>query len=146
MTPGERFTIRTSIAQTGGIYTMLEIIADPRNGVPMHVHAHEEEHFVILEGSLHLMMGDRQRELGAGDTATVLRGTPHAWANLSDGIVRMLIIFSPGQIEETFRLIGTMQGKDFSAIAASNEAGGSMIVGPSPFAGIHSIMSPRPSA
>ncbi|WP_439597062.1 hypothetical protein [Falsiroseomonas sp.] len=75
----------------------------------------------------------------------VPRGTPHAWGNLSEGDVRMLVIFSPGQIEETFRQIGTMQGQDFAAIAASNEAGGSMILGPPPFPGIHSILAPRPA-
>jgi hypothetical protein len=40
-TPGERFTIRTSAKETKGIYTMLEVVADPRNGVPMHVHKNE---------------------------------------------------------------------------------------------------------
>src|SRR6266851_4884109 len=40
-TPGERFTIRTSARETKGIYTMLEVVADPRNGVPIHVHKNE---------------------------------------------------------------------------------------------------------
>ncbi|WP_439597061.1 hypothetical protein [Falsiroseomonas sp.] len=51
VTPGERFTIRTSIAKTGGRYTMLEIVAAPRNGVPIHLHGQEEEHFLVLEAS-----------------------------------------------------------------------------------------------
>jgi hypothetical protein len=38
ITPGERFRIRASVKETKGIYTMLELIADPRNGVPMHIH------------------------------------------------------------------------------------------------------------
>ncbi|MDY6962614.1 MAG: cupin domain-containing protein, partial [Pseudomonadota bacterium] len=79
VTPGEVFKIRTSATETDGIYTILEIIAEPRNGVPMHVHANEEECFVVLEGSLHLTQGEDRLNLLAGDVATVRRGTPHAW-------------------------------------------------------------------
>jgi mannose-6-phosphate isomerase-like protein (cupin superfamily) len=144
VTPGERFIIRTSIAETEGLYSMLELVADPRNGVPLHVHTNEEEHFVVLEGSLHLVQGDRTVELSAGDTATVKRGTPHAWGNLSDRPVRMLIIFSPGHHEKTFRLIGSLKGDDLQAILESNESDGSSVVGPPPFDDIYSVMSPRP--
>ncbi|NDV86616.1 cupin domain-containing protein [Aurantimonas aggregata] len=144
VTPGERFIIRTSAADTGGLYTMLEIVADPRNGVPLHVHANEEEHFVVLEGSVHLTSGDQTFELSAGDSVTVKRGTPHAWGNLSDNIVRMLIVFSPGNLERTFRLIGTLKGEDLAAVLASNESDGSTVVGPPPFDNIYSVVSPRP--
>jgi uncharacterized cupin superfamily protein len=51
-TPGERFTIRTSAKETKGIYTKLEVVADPRNGVPIHIHKNEDEHFLALEGTL----------------------------------------------------------------------------------------------
>ncbi|UIJ72592.1 cupin domain-containing protein [Aurantimonas sp. HBX-1] len=144
VTPGERFIIRTAAADTAGLYTMLELVADPRNGVPMHVHANEEEHFVVLEGRVHLVRGDQAVELSAGDAATVRRGTPHAWCNLSDGPVRMLLVFSPGHLEKMFRFIGSLQGDDLQAILESNESQGSTVVGPPPFDGIYSVMSPRP--
>jgi quercetin dioxygenase-like cupin family protein len=146
VTPGERFTIRTSVKETGGLYTMLEATADPRNGVPMHLHAGEEEHFVVLEGSLHLTNGDEELELSAGETATVKRDTPHAWCNLSDSPVRMLIIFTPGHMEKAFRLIGSLNGGDLSAIEELARDGGSTIVGPPPFDNIYSVLSPRPKA
>lgn len=144
VTPGERFTIRTSVKETAGLYTMIEVTAESRNGVPVHTHANEEEHFVILEGRVHLTNGDRSMTLSAGDSATVKRGTPHAWCNLSDSPVRMLIIFSPGDMEEAFRLIGSMDGGDLANIAELAKNGGSTIVGPPPFENIYSVMSPRP--
>lgn len=144
VTPGERFVIRTSAMETQGVYTMLEIVADPRNGVPMHVHANEEEHFVVLEGSVHLVRSGETAELSAGDSLTVRRGTPHAWCNLSDAPVRMLIIFSPGHLERTFRLIGSLQGDDLAAVLESNESDGSRVLGPPPFENIYSVLSPRP--
>lgn len=122
---------------------MLEVVADPRNGVPLHVHANEEEHFVVLEGQVHLVNGGQASNLSAGDSATVKRGTPHAWCNISDSIVRMLIIFSPGHMERTFRLIGSAKGGDLAAILEANGRDGSTILGPPPFEGIHSVLSPR---
>lgn len=145
VTPGERFTIRTSVKQTAGLYTMIEVTAESRNGVPVHTHANEEEHFIVLEGSVHLTNGDQSLTLSAGDSATVKRRTAHAWCNLSDGPARMLIIFSPGDMEEAFRLIGSMDGGDLAAIAESAKSGGSTIVGPPPFENVYSVMSPRPT-
>ena len=145
VTPGERFTIRTSAKETGGLYTVIEVTAESRNGVPVHTHANEEEHFIVLEGSVHLINGDRSSILSAGDSATVKRGTPHAWSNLSGNKVRMLITFSPGDMEEVFRLIGSMDGGGPEAIAELAKSKGSTIVGPPPFENIYSVMSPRPT-
>lgn len=144
VTPGETFAIRASVKDTGGLYTIIEIIAESRNGVPMHTHANEEEHFIVLEGEVHLSRGDNIEALSAGDSATVKRGTPHAWCNLSDSAVRILIIFCPGNMEEAFRLIGSVEGGNLSAIADLAKSGGSTIVGPPPFENIYSVMSPRP--
>jgi hypothetical protein len=35
VTRGERYIIRTTSEEANGAYSMLEVIADPRNGVPM---------------------------------------------------------------------------------------------------------------
>ena len=143
VTPGERFTIRTSVKETAGLYTVIEMTAESRNGVPVHMHANEEEHFIVLEGSVYLLNGDQSSTLSAGGSATVKRGTPHAWCNLSDDKLRMLIIFSPGHMEEMFRLIGSTDGGDPQAIATLAKNRGSTIVGPPPFENIYSVMSPR---
>src|SRR5262245_37454527 len=58
VTPGE-FKIRTSVEETDGAYSMFEFLVDPRNGVPKHIHKNEDEHFIILEGSLHIAVGTR---------------------------------------------------------------------------------------
>src|SRR3984893_10630590 len=70
-TPGERFTIRTSAKETKGMYTMLEVVADPRNGVPIHIHKNEDEHFLVLEGTLHIIIGDVTLDVPAGAAVTV---------------------------------------------------------------------------
>jgi quercetin dioxygenase-like cupin family protein len=140
-TPGERFIIRTSVEETKGAYTILEVVADPRNGVPMHIHTNEDEHFIVLEGSLRIANGDTTLDAQAGTAITVSKGVPHAWCNVTDGSVRMLVIFSPGHIEGLFREITT--GKTGDDIAALSDKFGCLIVGPPLHEGIYTIASPR---
>jgi mannose-6-phosphate isomerase-like protein (cupin superfamily) len=49
---------------------MLELVADPQNGAPMHVHKNEDEHFVLLEGTLHIANGDKTFDAPAGTAVT----------------------------------------------------------------------------
>jgi len=143
VTPGERFTIRTSIAQTQGAYTMLEVVAEPRNGVPMHIHKNEDEHFIVLEGTLHIANGNERSDLPAGTAVTVKKGVPHAWCNRSDTLLRMLVVFSPGHIEGLFRANPIRRGDDLAALI---EQFGVVMVGPALFEDIYTIHSPRPAA
>src|SRR5882672_1791136 len=104
VTRGERYIIRTTSEEANGAYSMLEVVADPRNGVPIHVHDNEEEHFIILEGRALIANGDSRAEVGAGSSVTVGRGVAHAWCNPSeDALLRMLVLFTPGGLEELFR-------------------------------------------
>jgi quercetin dioxygenase-like cupin family protein len=118
VTRGERYIVRVSSEQTNGAYSMLEIVADPRNGVPMHIHDNEEEHFIILEGKALIANGDSRAETSAGSSVTIARGVPHAWCNLSeDAPLRMLVLFSPGGLEALFRENATLEPADKVALA-----------------------------
>jgi quercetin dioxygenase-like cupin family protein len=140
VTPGERFMIRTSAAETNGAYTMIEVFAEPGNGVPMHVHKNEDEHFIVLEGTLHMMVGDKRVNVSAGRAVTVGKGVPHAWSNVSDDEVRMLVLFSPGYVEGMFREIALRQNDDVAAIL---DKFGCLIVGPPLSEGLNTFYSPR---
>jgi mannose-6-phosphate isomerase-like protein (cupin superfamily) len=141
VTPGERFRIRISSAQTMGAYSVLEIVADPGNGVPLHIHNKEDEHFIVLEGTLDIANGDRRWDAPAGTSITVRRGVPHAWCNPSDTPLRMLVVFSPGQIDGLFR--ATAGVDDIDEIAAIAARYGTQLVGPPLRGTARSIHSPR---
>src|SRR5260370_38605748 len=83
VTPGERFKIRIASAQTMGAYALIEVVADPHNGVPLHIHSKEEEHFIVLEGTLDITVAARRWDVLAGPTVTVRRSVPHACCNPS---------------------------------------------------------------
>jgi quercetin dioxygenase-like cupin family protein len=142
VTRGERYIIRASSEQTNGAYSMLEVVADPRNGVPMHIHDNEEEHFIILEGKALVASGDVRREVAAGSSITISRGVPHAWCNISkDTPLRMLVLFTPGGLEALFRESAELEPADKVALAKKF---GTRIIGPALFDDLYTIYSPRP--
>jgi quercetin dioxygenase-like cupin family protein len=142
VTPGERYIIRVTSEEMNGAYSMLEVVAGPRNGVPMHVHENEEEHFIILEGKMFVANGDSRAEVTAGSSITIGKGVPHAWCNLSeDAPVRMLVLFTPGGLEELFRRNAGTEPADMIALA---DKLGTRITGPALFDNLYTISSPRP--
>jgi hypothetical protein len=104
----------------------------------MHVHANEDEHFLVLEGTLHVANGNEKLDIPAGATVTVKKGVPHAWANLGEIPVHFLIIFSPGHIEEMFMEIAAAEG-DVALSSAASDRFGTALVGPT----LESIRSSR---
>jgi mannose-6-phosphate isomerase-like protein (cupin superfamily) len=142
VTRGERYVIRITSEEANGTYSMLEVVADPRNGVPMHVHDNEEEHFIILEGKALIANGDSRAEVGAGASVTIGKGVHHAWCNPSDDTpLRMLVLFTPGGLEELFRKNAGTKPADMIALATKF---GTRITGPALFDDLHTISSPRP--
>jgi mannose-6-phosphate isomerase-like protein (cupin superfamily) len=126
VTPGERIRLRTSTKETAGLYAMFEVVADPRNGAPMHIHYGEDEHFLILEGTLHMANGEERFDAPAGTAVTAKKGIPHAWANLGETPVRMLTIFSPGHIEAMFNHVGSPMTDDLAALSVSTQQFGTV--------------------
>jgi len=141
ITSGERFRIRVPSAQTMGAYSVIEIVADPGNGVPLHIHNKEEEHFIVLEGTLDIANGDHRWDVTAGTSVTVKRGVPHAWCNPSDTPLHMLVVFSPGLIDGLF--ITAAGVDDVDKITAIAGRYGTQLVGPPLLNTARSIYSPR---
>ena len=141
VTLGERLRIRVTSAQTMQAYSVIEVVADPHNGVPLHIHTEEEEHFIVLDGTLDIAVGNRRWNAAAGSCVTVKRGEPHAWCNPSVRPLHMLVVFSPGRIEGLFRAAAGVD--DVDKIAAIAGRYGTQLIGPPLHERVHSIYSPR---
>lgn len=139
-TPGERFKIQTSSLDTGGAYLVLEVEADPQMGVPLHAHFNEEEHFIVIEGTLQVAVGGEAQNFPAGSSITVGKGVPHAWCNLTDSIVRFMVIFTPGRIEGMFRAVAEKKVEDVESFAGLY---GTRIIGRAMHADVNSYLKPR---
>lgn len=100
---------------------LLQFSCDDLAQIAMHIHQNEDEHFIILEGTARIASGDKTFDAAAGTTVSLSKGVPHAWCNLSDSPLRMVVIASPGGIEEILRFIA--KGGDTGIMALSEKFG-----------------------
>jgi quercetin dioxygenase-like cupin family protein len=133
---GERIAAGASTAvmkataeTTGGAFSMSEATFPAgMNGPPPHAHRHTTDTFYVLEGTLHMRVGDSEIDASAGSYILVPPGIVHTFANISDERVRFLNISAPGGLEKYLRDLadamrsGTMPGTpDFAAIVAKHD-------------------------
>ncbi len=130
---GERIAAGASTAvmkataeTTGGAFSMSEATFPAgMAGPPPHAHRHTTDTFYVLDGTLHLTVGEREIDAPAGSYILVPPGVVHTFANTSDAPVRFLNINAPGGWEHYLRDLaaamraGTMPGSaEFAQIVA----------------------------
>ena len=103
LTPSESVTIRRSTPEV----LEVEVEYGPSGSPPpAHLHPEQDEHFEVLEGRLRVRAGGEERELAAGDTIEIPRGTAHQMWNAADERARVLWQTSPaGRTEDWYRAI-----------------------------------------
>jgi mannose-6-phosphate isomerase-like protein (cupin superfamily) len=114
--PGERCSILATAADTEGGYSVVEIVSQPGDGTPVHLHHDEDEHFIILEGTARILYGDKTFDAPAGTSITLTRNIRHAWCNPFSSPFRMVAIASPGGCEEALRMIARGEYLDIDII------------------------------
>jgi quercetin dioxygenase-like cupin family protein len=94
-------------------------------GPPPHAHNYTTDTFYVLEGTLHITVGDSEIDAPAGSYILVPPGVVHTFANISHEPVRFLNINAPGGWEKYLRDLaaatssGTMPGTpEFAVIVA----------------------------
>jgi mannose-6-phosphate isomerase-like protein (cupin superfamily) len=127
---GEQCLIRVPTAATGGIYSFVEIVSDPGDSSPMHVHENEDEHIIVLEGTARIARGNEIFDAESGKLVTLPRDIPHAWGNRSNLPLRVAVIAFPGGCEDVLRAIARGDVTDLPALAVKL---GISHVGPTPF-------------
>jgi mannose-6-phosphate isomerase-like protein (cupin superfamily) len=116
--PGERCLIRVPAAQTGGAYSVVEIVSSPGDSTPLHVHQNEDEHFLVVEGTARIACGDKTFDAVAGTAVVLPRHVPHAWGNPGNTPLRLVATCFPGGVEDALRAIAEPGDIDIEAIAA----------------------------
>jgi len=120
---------------TAGALAMFEEWTAPKGGPPLHVHEHQIEVFMVLEGTYEFLIAGQLHPAGPGDTAVVPAGAEHAFWNTGSTPGRLLFTLSPGtDTEAVFRdLEPFLAGDGPPDVAAINQAfaaRGFRIVGP----------------
>ncbi len=96
--------MKATAETTAGAFSMSEgTFPAGMKGPPPHAHRHTTDTFYVLEGTLHLTVGEREIDAPAGSYILVPPGIVHTFANTSDQPVRFLNINSPGGWENYLR-------------------------------------------
>ena len=128
--------VKADSTDTAGLLSVFQDTLAPwQSGPPLHLHAEMDEAFYVLEGALVVKVGDEQREVTTGCFVWIPRGTPHAFANASGSVTRLLGLAVPGGIEEFFaqrqQYFDQLQGpQDLAVLSRIGTHHGSRMVGP----------------
>jgi len=139
---GTLVTCKAVAADTEGRYSLFEVDDAPDGGPPMHRHTREDESYFILEGEyeVHFPDGSNVR-LSPGAFARIPMGTVHTYWCIGPNRGRMLVLATPGGLEDFFAELGdravdrvnppTPSGPpDFGAMVAIAAKHGIEVVGP----------------
>jgi len=97
---GAPYRFLATSAETAGAFALIEGIAPPQSGVPLHLHTREDETFFILEGSLEVRCGDSAVTLNKSSMAFLPRNVAHAYRNTSNMSAKYLVFMTPGGFEK----------------------------------------------
>ncbi len=85
----------------------------------LHVHHEDDEAWIVLDGTLGFQIGDAQREVDAGDSILVTRGTPHSYWNPNRRPAHYLLVMTP-RIYELIEALHSGERSDYAQIFAEH--------------------------
>jgi quercetin dioxygenase-like cupin family protein len=103
---------KVSTEDAGGAYTILELVLQPGQGAPPHVHALEDEIFHVVEGMCEVGQPGKTRSAGAGTIAVFPRGALHLFRNTGDEPCRVMITAIPGGLDRYFEELSQIAAGD----------------------------------
>ena len=81
----------------------------------LHVHRSDDEAWIVLTGRLGFRVGDEEREVAAGESILVERGTPHSYWNAAAEPARYLLVMTP-RIHALIEALHSGDRADFARI------------------------------
>ena len=100
--PGDMYRFLITGKETGGAYFVMEAQVPPGGGPPPHIHRHEDETFYIVEGECDFLLGEETITAGPGDFVNIPRGAVHRFHNGGTAPTRLILTFTPANIEHFF--------------------------------------------
>jgi mannose-6-phosphate isomerase-like protein (cupin superfamily) len=81
----------------------------------MHLHRSDDEAWIVLSGTLGFRVGDTEREVPAGESMLVTRGTRHSYWNASSEPARYLLVMTP-RIHQLIEALHSGERSDYPRI------------------------------
>jgi mannose-6-phosphate isomerase-like protein (cupin superfamily) len=100
---GGRMMLKVRDGDTGGSFSVHDNVIPAGSPGPLpHLHRDHEETFYVLEGELHVRVGERNITAPVGSFVVIPRSVVHRPSNPGKEPTRVLLIFSPSGMEHFF--------------------------------------------
>ena len=103
---GDLYTLKATGEQTGQAYALVEILVQPNNGTPPHIHSREDEAFYIQEGEVEFQLETQTTVATAGTFLHSPKGQLHRYTNIGSKPAKMLCWVIPAGLEKFFAQVG----------------------------------------
>ena len=100
--------VRARTENTGGALALIDVTVPPKSGPALHVHAKEDELWVVLEGHLRFKADAEIFQAPTGSIVFVPRGVPHCFQNTGEKAAHILILFTPSGMERFFEEVARL--------------------------------------
>jgi mannose-6-phosphate isomerase-like protein (cupin superfamily) len=87
----------------------------------LHLHRSDDEAWIVLEGRLGFRVGEQEREVAAGESLLVQRGTPHSYWNPVAEPARYLLVMTP-RIRHLIEALHAGERTDFARIFEEHDS------------------------
>jgi len=87
----------------------------------LHLHRSDDEAWYVLEGRLGFRIGDSEREVGAGESILVTRGTPHSYWNAVAEPTHYLLVMAP-RIHQLIEALHSGERDDWARIFEEHDS------------------------
>lgn len=87
----------------------------------LHLHHFDDEAWIVLEGRLAFRVGDEEREVLAGESLLVRRGTAHSYWNPASEPARYLLVMTP-RIHTLIETLHAGERSDFAQIFEEHDS------------------------
>lgn len=98
--------------ETGGAMAVGLVVVAPGGGPPPHVHAAEDELFLVLEGRFSVWTDGTTAEVGPGDAVFLPRGVPHTYCNVGSTPGRFWVVANPSGFEHFYEAFSQVCARD----------------------------------
>jgi quercetin dioxygenase-like cupin family protein len=99
-------SVKATIEQTRGHFSLLEATEPPGFGPPLHIHRDASESFFVLEGEYTVFLDDRQFTCPAGSFIFMPPGRPHGF-RVGAETSRKLVLFTTASLVGYFDDLST---------------------------------------
>jgi quercetin dioxygenase-like cupin family protein len=96
--PVAQLTYKARSVETAGAMTVIQTLAAPGEGPPLHVHANDDEFICVMEGRLRVKVEGAVQGAPAGSFVFIPKGLPHTWQNPGPEKARFLFGFTPASV------------------------------------------------